>query len=48
VKKSKITQNSLPVPCSLAPTTIFNAHLLIHCKNHVKTTSTTQIFPFHE
>jgi hypothetical protein len=29
VKKSKITQNSLPVPCSLAPTTIFNAHLLM-------------------
>jgi hypothetical protein len=35
VKKSKIAQNSLPVPCSLfpvksslAPTTIFNANLL--------------------
>jgi len=36
VKKSKIAQDSLPVPCSLfpvpcslAPTTIFNANLLI-------------------
>ncbi|MCX5984598.1 MULTISPECIES: four helix bundle protein [Nostocales] len=33
MKKSKITQNSLPVPCSLAPTTIFNAHLLIRFLN---------------
>jgi hypothetical protein len=28
VKKSKIAQNSIPVPCSLPPTTIFNANLL--------------------
>jgi hypothetical protein len=34
VKKSKIAQNSLPVPCSLAPTTIFNANLLkVEVKN---------------